>query len=246
MSRDKTPDSKLTPQEAPSLTRRNILKGAGLTGAALVSGAGTSFAAQAAQAEAAPQRIAVAEAFETLTASESTTLDALASRIIPSDDGTPGAHEARAVHYIDRALAGPLAESREQYSIGLQALNEYALELNGNAFAELSADQQDAIVEKMAANETGYPALGPGFFFMVRNHTIDGTFSDPYYGGNRDFVGWDMIGYPGVRIVASEQDVAQGRNLAPNRQSVYDLPTYTKDPARSDVSSSNGGDHNGE
>lgn len=241
MSRDKRPVQKPTAEQSPSLTRRNILKGAGLTGAALVSGAGGTLAAQSASAQQPRQRIAVAEAFETLTAAESATLDALASRIIPNDDGTPGAYEARAVHYIDRALAGALAESREQYAIGLQALDEYARELHGNGFAELDSNQQDAILEQMAENETGIPALGPGFFFMVRSHTIDGTFSDPYYGGNRDFVGWDMIGYPGVRIVASEQEVAQGRDLAPSRQSVYDLPTYTKDPA----TSGQGGNNNG-
>ncbi len=242
MSRDNPHNNKPKAVDSPSLSRRNMLKGAGLAGAALLSGASGTLAAQHSQNTASVQRIAVAEAFETLTAAESTALDALASRIIPNDDGTPGAYEARAVHYIDRALAGALAESREQYAIGLQALDEYALETNGKVFAELSTAQQDAIVEKMADNETGRAALSPGFFFTVRNHTIDGTFSDPYYGGNRDFVGWDMIGYPGVRIVASEQDVAQGRNLPPNRQSVYDLPTYTKDP----VVAGKGGNGNGQ
>ena len=85
----------------------------------------------------------------------------------------------------------------------------------------------------------GFYPSGGGFFNMVRSHTISGTFSDPYYGGNRDFVGWDMLGYPGVRIGASEQDVALGSDLAPAHQSAYDIPTFTK------VIASTGGSGNG-
>ena len=69
---------------------------------------------------------------------------------------------------------------------------------------------------------------GKDFFNMVRNHTIDGTFCDPYYGGNQNFVGWDMINYPGIRLGASEADVAAGAKLEPNHQSAYDHDTYTK------------------
>ena len=216
---------------APSLSRRNLLKGAGLTGAALMTGASGTVTAQPAPAAAATQRIRVVEAFETLTAAESATLDALASRILPSDDGTPGAHEARAVHYIDRALTGPNAASRDQYAVGLQALDDYAMQKHDRLFSTLSPSEQDAIIEAMTENEiTAFPMLGAGFFNMVRNHTIDGTFSDPYYGGNRDFVGWDMIGYPGVRIISTPEEISQGRGLAPSRQSAYDVATYTKDP----------------
>ena len=80
---------------------------------------------------------------------------------------------------------------------------------------------------------------------MVRSHTIDGTFSDPYYGGNQNFVGWDMIRYPGIRLGASENDVSQGGELEPNHQSAYDHPTYTKTASTSNRSFNNngGGDH---
>jgi gluconate 2-dehydrogenase gamma chain len=158
-------------------------------------------------------------------------LDAFASRIIPSDDGTPGAREARAVHFIDRGLTGAMAASREQYAVGLAALDSLAMERGGVAFCFLSAAEQDAIIEAMTQNAiAAYPMLNAGFFNTVRTHTIEGTFSDPYYGGNRDFVGWALLGYPGVRIASSADDVSQGSALAPSRQSAYDMPTYTKDP----------------
>lgn len=216
-----------------SLSRRDLLKGVGLTGAALVAGAGGSVIAQTTTSVVQPTslRIPVTEAFETLTAAESAALDAFASRILPSDDGTPGAHEARAVHYIDRGLTSAMAASREQYAAGLAALDAHAMEIGGSPFHMLRPSEQDAIIDAMTRSAIpNYPALNAGFFNTVRTHTIDGTFSDPYYGGNRDFIGWDLIGYPGVRAVSSPAEITQGRDLAPSRQSAYDMPPYTKDP----------------
>src|SRR5690606_1202335 len=148
----------------------------------------------------------------------------------------------RAVHYIDRALTGPIAASRDQYAVGLQALDDYAMQKHDRLFTALSPAEQDAIIEAMTENQiTAFPMLGSGFFNMVRNHTIDGTFSDPYYGGNREFVGWDMIGYPGVRIISTPEEISQGRGLAPSRQSAYDVATYTKDPVDQAAVAQHGG-----
>src|SRR5260370_495627 len=63
------------------------------------------------------------EAFENLTAAESDLLEAIVARLIPSDALGPGAKEARAAHYIDRALGGALASSRQTYEAGLAALD---------------------------------------------------------------------------------------------------------------------------
>lgn len=244
----KTRADEVVSREAPSLSRRNLLKGVGLTGAALMTAGSGSLAAQSpgagSGAAAGAERIVVREAFETLTALESATLDAFASRIIPSDENGPGAHEARAVHYIDRALAGAMTASREQYGVGLASLEDYSLQTKETSFHLLPDSEQDAIIEAMTRNAiTGFPALNAGFFNMVRTHTIDGTFSDPYYGGNRDFIGWDLLGYPGVRIISSPEEVSQGSSLAPSRQSAYDIPVHTKDPVDSDSSSTGGAAH---
>jgi gluconate 2-dehydrogenase gamma chain len=216
--------------EATSLSRRNLLKGMGLGGAALVSAGTAAVIAQPAAAQTSPTRIRVMEAFETLTAAESAALDALAARILPSDDVTPGAREARAVHFIDRGLTGAMAAAREQYALGLAALDAHAAAVGGNTFHTLAASTQDAIIDAMTRSAIpNFPMLNAGFFNTVRTHTIEGTFSDPYYGGNRDFVGWDLIGYPGVRAVSSPEEIRSGRGLAPSRQSAYDMPSYTKD-----------------
>jgi len=170
-------------------------------------------------------------ALENLTAEESTILDAVVARLIPSDDLGPGAKEAGAVHYIDRALGGALASSRPAYAAGLAALDTYARSSRGDAFARLSSTDQDSVlidVETGAA--TGFTGSSAVFFNMVLNHTHQGTFGDPYYGGNANFVGWDLLGYPGVRtmVSAADQKQLEAGALKPNHKSAYDYDAFTK------------------
>jgi gluconate 2-dehydrogenase gamma chain len=170
-------------------------------------------------------------ALENLTAEESTILDAVVARLIPSDDLGPGAKEAGAVHYIDRALGGALAQSRQAYASGLAALDKYARSSRGDAFARLSPTDQDSLlidVETGAA--TGFTGSSAVFFNMVLNHTHQGTFGDPYYGGNANFVGWDLLGYPGVRtmVSAADQKQLEAGALKPNHKSAYDYDAFTK------------------
>ncbi len=209
-------------------SRRNLLKSAGLVGAAVASSGTAARAVGQSRAVAAGQ-LRTREALEVLTAAESETLEAITDRIIPSDENGPGAREARAVHYIDRSLASDNAASRGNYATGLAALDDFARRLHGHPFHRLSAELQDNILLTVIEGQVpGFNPSGGGFFNMVRNHTIEGTFSDPYYGGNRDFIGWDLLNYPGVRIGVSANEVAQGGNLAPAHQSAYDIPTFTK------------------
>lgn len=227
-------------------SRRNLLKGAGIVGAAAI---GVSTTAHIIAAESDPSRqvataIQAREALEVLTAEEAETLAAICDCLIPSDDNGPGAKEARAVHYIDRSLASHNAGARHNYMIGLSAINDYARRTHQKPFNQLMVDQQNAILLAVQTNQIdGFAPSGSGFFNMVRSHTIDGTFCDPYYGGNQDFVGWDMIHYPGIRLSASETDVAQGAALEPTHQSAYDHSTYTKLASIGDASNQGGGDH---
>src|SRR5262245_7134156 len=102
-----------------SLTRRDLLKLAGAAGAA-AAGADTAVADGQGR-RAAPAR----EPLRALTAHEADLLDRIAALLVPSDEHGPGATEAMAVRYIDRALAGALQEQREAYRIGLAALENY-------------------------------------------------------------------------------------------------------------------------
>src|SRR2546425_4192484 len=153
----------------------------------------SSFAAEARAVAAPPPR----EALETLTAAESDTLEAIVARLIPSDENGPGAAEARAAHYIDRALAGALASARRAYATGLDALNIYAQTSKGGPFAKLQAKDQDAVLNEMEKNAaTGFTPNSATFFNLLRAHTIQGTFCDPYYGGKPKLLRVDPIGHP--------------------------------------------------
>ena len=72
----------------------------------------------------------------------------------------------------------------------------------------------------------------PGFFGLVRGHTLQGTFGDPYYGGNAGFAGWDMIGYPGVRLAVTQPQQAMDPHLQKVRTSAYDFPMFDRSGAR--------------
>ena len=95
---------------------------------------------------------AVGSTVETLTAAEAETLGAIAARLIPTDSSGPGATEARAAQYIDRALGGALAPFRETYRAGLAAIDRHAQSTRGNAFARLSAADQDALLRDVERN----------------------------------------------------------------------------------------------
>ena len=224
------------------VSRRDLLKRAGMAGAAMtIPLTPVSSAAPAATApheegpdragpdEQAPRR----EAIENLTASESDLLEAICARIIPSDASGPGAREARAAHFIDRALGGALASSKPAYTAGFAAFDRYCRSSRGKPFLELSERDMDSVlidVETGAA--TGFQGSSAAFFGMLRTHTLQGTFGDPFYGGNANFVGWDLIGYPGVRTNVSADDQRLGAKLTPNHKSAYDTEMFTKAVAR--------------
>lgn len=126
-------------------------------------------------------------AFVNLGAEEAAEFSAIAARIIPSDE-TPGATEAGVIYFMDNVLGGPERESTlEALRDGLRELQyQIATEHNLGFFVELSEQQQD---ELLRANER------TAFFNTMRYLTIAGTFSLPEYGGNRDNIGYNIIGF---------------------------------------------------
>ena len=198
------------------VSRRDLLKRVGIAGAAA-----------AVPIDALAQ--ATREPFETLTAAEGATLEAIVARLIPTDANGPGATEARAARYIDRALGGFLASSRDIYRVGLATIDGYARQYKGAPFTQLSPENQDSVlsdIERVAAS--GPVPNGVLFFNLVLAHTMQGTFCDPFYGGNANFVGWDLIGYPGVRLTASTNDQRMDAKPAPTHMSAYDFSMFSR------------------
>ena len=200
----------------PLISRREILKRVGVAG--VVAAAPIDALAQATR-----------EPFETLTAAEGATLEAIVARLIPTDANGPGATEARAARYIDRGLGGFLSSSRDTYRVGLAAIESYASKTKGAPFTQLSAENQDAVLSDFERAATqGFAPNGVLFFNLVLAHTIQGTFCDPFYGGNANFVGWDLIGYPGVRLTATANDQRMDVAPAPTHMSAYDFTMFAR------------------
>lgn len=210
-----------------NIARREMLKRVGVAGAVAV--APTAELTKPAQAQSKPAATPLREALETLTAAEADVLEAMVARVVPTDSNGPGAAEARAAHYIDRALTGPLASSKPAYVSGLAALDAYARSSKGAPFIQLNAGDQDAVLTDFEKNVAKAFLPNPaGFFNMVRDHTMQGMFSDPYYGGNANFIGWDLIGYPGIRMVVSAEDQSISKPPKPLRKSAYDEAMFSK------------------
>ncbi|PYR86149.1 MAG: hypothetical protein DMG18_03665 [Acidobacteria bacterium] len=118
---------------------------------------------------------------------------------------------------------------RSVYSSGLAAINNYAQSSKGMPFSKLSASEQDAILKAIEQNQAnGFAGGSAQFFNLLRTHTIQGTFSDPFYGGNENFIGWDLIGYPGARIAVSANLQRMDVKPESSRKSAYDYGMFNK------------------
>lgn len=143
---------------------------------------------------------------------EAATVDAMAGRIVPGDAQDPGAREARAYLYVDRALAGFARELQTFYRHGLREFDDACVaRFGGRRFAELEEAEQDEVLGELDALARGGSDDGLGqLFAVVREHVVQGWFCDPVYGGNRDGVGWKTVGFPGARWGYSEEQMARG------------------------------------
>jgi len=122
-----------------------------------------------------------------LTKAHSDALEAMTARILPALDGRPGAREAGAVQFIDRALASFNASQKTKYIDGVADLNRRAAaKVPGAIFASLTAAQQDDLLRDIEKTP---------FFQAVWFDTIVGTFGLPTWGGNRDYAGWHLLGF---------------------------------------------------
>ena len=202
------------------LSRATLLRRAGVLGAAAAVPTG-AIVAEAAQK---PPR----ERLESLTATEADALDAMLDRLIPTDASGPGAGEARVLRYVDKALDGELRADRPRYAAGLAALDDYARSRFGSRFADLTAAQQDTILLELEQNAApGFPGGSRAFFDLVREHALQGMFGDPYHGGNEDFIGWDLLGFTGIRMVYTEAEQQLDVAVVPAHKSAVDYPLWS-------------------
>jgi gluconate 2-dehydrogenase gamma chain len=205
------------------LTRRNLLKtGAIAASTALLGRLSTGRKGAAADSQL-PEPV-VPSGYAYFTEPEVAFLDAAVSRLIPADDLGPGAREAGVVLFLDRQMAGPYGHAEtwymqgpwhdgtkeqgyqlkltpaELYRTGIKASDDHCRKQYSKPFAQLSAANQDEVLHGLEEDKvklSGVPAKE--FFHFLQQNTMEGFLADPIYGGNRNFIGWKLIGFPGPR-----------------------------------------------
>jgi len=127
--------------------------------------------------------------FKVLRKHEAADLGAIAARIIPTTN-TPGATEAGVIYFFDSAFESELRDEFDAVRKLLATFNEALREFRPGvaALAELDEPEQDAFLRTQESSE---------FFNIVWLMTMFGFFSMPKYGGNKDRIGWDLVGFEG-------------------------------------------------
>jgi hypothetical protein len=169
------------------LNRRLFLQGSGSIAGSSLFRAGIPAIVAASQAACSARDEAAA--FENITQAEAREIVALAARILPTTD-TPGATEAGAVYFFDKAFGTFLADNIDTARTLLAEFQAGIADPYPGAerFSDLDEKDQDAY---LAANEDSR------FFFMLRFLTLAGVFGMSTWGGNRDDIGWKLIGMDG-------------------------------------------------
>jgi gluconate 2-dehydrogenase gamma chain len=159
------------------------------------------------------------------TPQEGAAIEALVDRLIPPDPQTPGGNDAGCAVFIDRQLAGPYGSAEGLYMRGpfaegtpqqgdqssltpaaryrqaLAALDKYCRSTYaGKSFTQIPDGEKDKLLSGLEKGQVQLDgASGQAFFELLLQNTREGFFADPVYGGNRNMVGWKMIGFPGAR-----------------------------------------------
>jgi gluconate 2-dehydrogenase gamma chain len=162
-----------------------------------------------------------------LTQPEVRFIEAAVSRLIPSDELGPGAKEAGVANFIDRQLAsawgthsrnsrmGPWRQGTPQqgsqspltpqefYRAAIRETDIHCSDKYGRTFHALKPEQQDEVLRALEEGQIELATAPAKFFFgMLWTNTEEGFFSDPIHGGNRDKIGWKLVGFPGVASVS--------------------------------------------
>jgi len=232
-----------------NLTRRYMLKVTGALGASVLSPGGIPGPATAREREP-PNASPVTYVF--LNREEAAFIESAVSRLIPADAKWPGALEAGVPNYIDKQLAGAWGAGERLYRSGpwrpgtpsqgyqlpltpaelfrtsIAAINR-DLSHAGTPFARMSAERQDAYLRRLETEKTDLGGVPSDVFFEhLWQCTVEGFFSDPVYGGNRNMVAWRMVGFPGA--YASYYELVDQHGIKLDR-----APTSLSEDARGHV-----------
>lgn len=172
------------------------------------------------------------------TEPEAAQIKAIFDRLIPADELGIGASEAGCVAFIDHQLAGDYGRGQWKYQLGpyqsgtgsqgdqspltpaqcyrqgLADIDAYCQKAFGKSFDALTHEQQDHLLEQMEAGHLQLRTVQAGVLFkQFLANVQEGFFADPVYGGNKDMVGWKLIGFPGARYDYRDYVQMKGQKL---------------------------------
>lgn len=233
------------------IPRREFLKvasAAGVAGAGLTPGLPGAAEAQNVPRVPAPSQTAP-EGRLILTEPEAAFLSAAADTIIPADELSPSGSECGLVTFIDRQLAsawgggarmyraGPFHKGtpeqgyqlpltpRDFFSSGIAAANEWSAKTYGKVFDRLTPAQRAEALKAMEEGKAEFVDFDSKLFFqrlIVIN--MEGFFSDPIYGGNRNKASWRMLQFPGLPATyAAKIDEYRNKRYVVEPQSIEDF-----------------------
>jgi gluconate 2-dehydrogenase gamma chain len=232
--------------------RRRFLAGTGAATVAIASAAtaGTEAADRPAAEPAAPQAAGKPEGYMFLKPAEAYFVEAAVDHMIPEDEMSPSGTALGVATFIDRALAGswgkgdrlymqgpwlrgtpnqgyqlPLTPA-ELYRTAIRACDIYCRKTFRNVFAACDAADKELFLKDLSGGKLTLEGLpGRTFFAMFYANVMEGMFSDPIYGGNKDKAAWKMIGFPGV-IANNSENVKlynDGRRFVADPVSIADM-----------------------
>jgi len=232
-----------------TIPRRRFLLGAGVAGTAVAAGLTSSLPSEAqtppVTTGATPQTAPSApETFLTLTATEAAFVAAAVDAFIPADELSPAGSACGIVTFIDRQLGGAWGSGAKMYrsgpfqkgkpeqgyqlalspkefiTTGISEANAWSRKTYGKDLDRLSPDDRLAALKAMEEGKAEFVGLGSKpFFDALLTLTMEGFFSDPIYGGNRNGVAWTMLGFPGLPATYSDkvEEFRAKRYTAPPR-----------------------------
>ncbi|HET7085637.1 MAG TPA: gluconate 2-dehydrogenase subunit 3 family protein [Rhizomicrobium sp.] len=231
-----------------AIPRRGFLAGAGAASAGVAALTG-GLAAPAPAAAASPQAADPVETWLVLTAEEVAFFSATSDTMIPADELSPSGTQCGVPVFIDRQLAsawgagarmyraGPFHQGtpeqgyqlpltpRDFFAAGVQAANAWSRKTYGKSFDHLTQDQRIEALKVMEEGKAQFQDFdAKAFFQRLLALTMEGFFSDPLYGGNRNKASWRMLGFPGLPATyAGKTEQYRDKRYVAEPQSIQDF-----------------------
>ena len=152
-------------------------------------------------------------------------IQAAVDHLIPEDEHGPGALVAGVPEFIDRQMETPYGHGklwymqgpfhpdvdatygwqisqvpREVYRHGIADCDAYCQKQYSKSFVDLDKPTQEQVLKDLEGGKVKFDNVpSKTFFGLLLENTKEGFLSDPQYGGNKNMVGWKMIGFTGAR-----------------------------------------------